>query len=376
MTKFTLTVLTFLFIQVALFSQGSYNLYQYTSTDGTTFSQPKLIQDSADVPSLAMDTAGTLYLLYQNFKGCPSFPDCDKIVMRTSADTGSTWSNKSLVSIQNFPAYTRPFDPTILLLPNGNMRLYYSTCTTGSMQLDSTCGTYSALTLNGSTFTYEPGERFGMPTKAVIDPAVIYYNGLYHYGAPAGAPQDGAYHATSNDGLNFTLIDSTQSDIQHNWTGNFMIDDSIRFYGYSSPKSFNLWWASSSDGSSYSSFTHTNIEAKDPAVFKAGPNRYILIAPLDTTFITTGFDHNITIEKAIDVTVFPNPSHGILNIKFSKNPGSYAFSVTDLLGREVFRKNGVNTIEGSFDVSFLETGVYQLRFEGEGYNVMRKILLE
>ena len=161
-------------------------------------------------------------------------------------------------------------------------RLYFSYCPNSTI-LDSTCGTYSAISMDALNFTVEPGIRMDAISEPIIDPAVLYFNSEWHYSAPIQPPNGGgARHATSSDGLNFTLIDSMgQGNTHYQWTGNFMDNDStIRFYGFSDNVLGNyLWWAESIDGSNWSSCIFTNITGKDPAVLKLNSGSYLLLVP-------------------------------------------------------------------------------------------------
>ena len=262
---------------------GSHSLYLYYGNNGTIFNNPICITDSADVPSIVQDSSQRLVCVYQLFKGGPGSPNWDKIGVMFSTDDGVTWTPNSYINITGFPGNNqRAFDPTITITPDNQYRLYFSYCPNSTI-LDSTCGTYSAISMDALNFTVEPGIRMDAISEPIIDPAVLYFNSEWHYSAPIQPPNGGgARHATSSDGLNFTLIDSMgQGNTHYQWTGNFMDNDStIRFYGFSDNVLGNyLWWAESIDGSNWSSCIFTNITGKDPAVLKLNSGSYLLLVP-------------------------------------------------------------------------------------------------
>ncbi len=111
------------------------------------------------------------------------------------------------------------------------IRIYFSSSDGIPVGLDSTVNTYSAISSDGIHYSFEPSTRFDHPTNCVIDPAVCHFHCMWHYTCPIGEPQDGAHHAISQDGINFTQVPNITSDMQHNWTGNMVAIDTgeIRF---------------------------------------------------------------------------------------------------------------------------------------------------
>ncbi len=234
-----------------------------TSSDGTTFGAATVFQDSSGVPCIIRLSTGVLITAFQWFQA-PMSPDPGGgsprgyVAVKFSTDNGLSWSSPTLTIFSGMPVdYRRAFDPTIVETDSGQIRMFFS-CGTASMLLDSTINTYSAISNDGINYTFENNARFDILNEEVIDPACVKFNGLWHYTAPAGAPQAGAYHATSTDGLNFTALANIPSDMQHNFTGNLMINSSneMRFYGCGTN---STWWASTTDGTTWSGFTNTNI---------------------------------------------------------------------------------------------------------------------
>jgi len=237
MKRYLLLIL-FFFKMLSASCQGSFPwqnaLILVRSTDGVNFNSPSVFQDSSGVPCIIRWKTDTLVCVFQWFRQPLNSPSWDRVAVKFSYDNGNNWTTPIPIVINNLPAtYQRPFDPTIVVTADKKIRIFYSSSDgmpAGGQ--DATINTYSGLSTDGINYHFEPGPRFDHPTSRVIDPAVTVFNGTWHYTAPIGAPQDGAYHCTSADGLVFTQTASISSDNTHNWTGNLLVDgSSLRFYG-------------------------------------------------------------------------------------------------------------------------------------------------
>jgi hypothetical protein len=262
------------------------DLEEWTSADGTTFTQTRRFQVCADVPSIAQHADGTLIAAFQGFQDPETDAHWDKIAVRLSEDGGINWTVSQFIELSDFPEGSgRPFDPTITFdLTNDRWRMYFSLSLDGSQMLNDSVCTRSAYSEDGITYVYEEGDRYCASEGAVIDPAVAHLDGTWYYVAPRGAPQDGARFATSTDGLDFTAGDPIPSDNNHNWTGNLSTaDDGLRFYGAEGliPSGNYLWWSSTSDGgASWSDYTRTNVPAgKDPGIIQLADTTWLLLVP-------------------------------------------------------------------------------------------------
>ena len=85
-------------------------------------------------------------------------------------------------------------------------------------------------------------------------------------------------------------------------------------------------------------------------------------------------------EFSKNVTVYPNPSNGLLNIKLENGIGkTIAINVFDALGRSAFHKTDVlnaGAYSNQIDISNLSKGVYMLQVQA-GENIsMRKVVIE
>lgn len=273
-------------VDVAGDGPWKYDLQLWTSQDGTQFESAGTFQQCADVPSFGGNGQGTLIAAYQGFGDKSDDSRWDKIAVRISTDNGANWAPQQFIGLSGLPeGFSRPFDPTIVFVPGQGMwRLYFSLADNPQGMLNNNTCTHSATSTDGLQYTYESDTRFCGTDRPVIDPAVTIHKSLWHYTAPAGAPQDGAYHATSSDGLVFVETTRISSDNTHNWTGNLMSDGSnLYFYGTgaNNPSGNPIWWSQSSDdGVTWSDFTATSImSGKDPGVWRHSDGTWLLLVP-------------------------------------------------------------------------------------------------
>lgn len=241
--------------------QGPWNndLMIRISVKHAAFGEEKVFEAAGGVPNVVSDKNGKLYAVFQWF---PETEDFDQIALKTSSDGGKTWTKPSRIRVTGLPAeYQRPFDPTFAVTEKGDLRLFF-TSTEGRGAIPAI---YSGLsTDHGKTFHFEPGARLKVEGRRVIDSAAILHNKTWHLIAPIGAPQEGAYHATSKDGLSFTRTDDIRSVNNANWTGNLVHSSKgICFYGTGFG---GLWWSYSDDGKKWTDPKSLNIMGADPGV--------------------------------------------------------------------------------------------------------------
>lgn len=283
------------------------------SNDGITFGPPAMFQDSSGVPSAVRWRGDTLACVFQWFRQPDPSPTWDRVAVKFSYDNGASWSGPEPIVVNGLPpGYQRPFDPTLTVLDGDSLRIYFSSSDgMPGMGLDSTVNTYSAIGTDGIHYTFEPGARVDVSDNRVIDPAVIHFGPGWHYAAPAGAPQDGAYHYLSPDGVNFSAVPMIPSDAQHNWTGNYMVDSptELRFYGSSMG---GIWFNSSPNGGTWNGYVSTNVQGGDPTVVKVGASSYLMVhvgAP----------NANLVAEPMTSPTlrVLPTPASGSMTVRSS-----------------------------------------------------------
>jgi hypothetical protein len=189
-----------------------------------------------------------------------------------------------------------PFDPTLVPLPDQRIRLYFTSALGRRLDLNPPA-IYSAVSANGVDFVVEPGVRFGIAGRQVIDSAVVLHRGVYHLFAPdngpvgppprpggppaipgQGPPRSVGYHATSADGLTFTRDDDVRVDGARRWLGNAQSDgDVIRFFGTGGPGTPGIWTATSADGRGWQlEAAGLRVPGADPGAVKGRDGAWIL----------------------------------------------------------------------------------------------------
>ncbi len=92
----------------------------------------------------------------------------------------------------------------------------------------------------------------------------------------------------------------------------------------------------------------------------------------DTSYLVVKFvlEQTGIHETGNSITVYPNPSHGPVNLKFPQK-GEYDITVLTLTGKKVLSKR----INSSFARIKLGPGVYVLNVRGETLNLVRRIVV-
>lgn len=229
----------------------------------------------AGVPSLARLPGGRIIAAFQWFpyEDPTAF---DRVAVALSDDGGRSWTAPRPIVLRDLPAgHQRPFDPTVTVTAGGQVRLYFTSSPPFSPGVSPANGFYSALSADGVEYAFESGVRF-FPGRATVDCAALLWRGRWHLVSPVGAPQEGAYHAVSDDGLAFVRAADIPSDAVANWTGNLVaVGEELRFYGTSSQ---GVWYAASSDGFSWRPPVFlTGVRGGDPAVVEAAPGRWLMV---------------------------------------------------------------------------------------------------
>lgn len=209
----------------------------------------------------------------------------DKVAARFSSDDGKTWSGSEVIRLNGLPEGMRfPFDPTLVPLPDGRVRLYFTSLRGRRFEEDRPA-IYSAISSNGIDYVVEPGKRFGIDGRPVIDCAVALHKGVFHLFAPdngtdpRGAPPGGAYHAVSKDGLIFVRTNDLRMDGRKRWLGNAQSDGKqITFLGTSDDARSSLWMATSNDGYDWKLIESPILKGADPGAVRARDGSLIVIA--------------------------------------------------------------------------------------------------
>lgn len=124
---------------------------------GTDGRQERLgLFERAGVPTAARLLDGRLIAAYQAF---PADDDrnFDRVAKRFSSDGGRIWSGPEPIVVDGMEAgLDRPFDPTLVPLPDGRIRIYF-TSNRNADSRRSTPAIYSAISSDAIHYTFEPG---------------------------------------------------------------------------------------------------------------------------------------------------------------------------------------------------------------------------
>lgn len=241
--------------------------------------------ERAGVPTVTRLKDGRLMAAFQNFPKDDQ-ANFDKVAISFSADEGRTWTATATMVITGMDQdLMRPFDPTLVPLPDGRVRMYFTSNRSPRFE-ESTPAIYSAISEDGLHYTFESGMRFGVEGKVVIDCAVCLHQGVFHLFSPdngtaaemreeqyPGRPRPSSglgYHATSKDGLTFERVPDVKIEGASNlrWLGNVISDGTIMTFigtGSATPRRGGLWMATSKTGTEW-----TLIESP-PAIGGADP---------------------------------------------------------------------------------------------------------
>jgi hypothetical protein len=252
--------------------------------------------ERAGVPTVARLKDGRLIAAHQHFpdNGGTNF---DKVAVHFSENEGQSWTAAQVIRLAGLPRDMRfPFDPTLVPLPDGRVRLYF-TSLKGRRPEEHRPAIYSAISTNGIDYVVEPGMRFGVEGRPVIDCAVVLHKGVFHLYSPdngSGGPPPGgpggerresemrpelgtAYWATSTDGLQFTREANVHLEGRRRWLGNAQSDGKvITFFGTGEP---GIWTATSEDGRRWKPGENLlDIQGADPGAVVLRDGGYLVLA--------------------------------------------------------------------------------------------------
>lgn len=320
------------------------------SNDGTNFITPVIFQDSSGVPCVIRWKGDTLVCVFQWFRQPMNTITWDRVAVKFSYDNGNVWTQPVPIVMNNLPTgFQRPFDPTVVVTDDKRIRIFYSSgkIPAGS---DSVINTYSGISTDGINYAYEQDPRFDHPTKRLIDPAVVVFNGVWNYLSPVGAPQEGAYHCTSTNGLIFTPQANYPSDNLHNWTGNFVVANTneLRFYGSGE----KIWYTTSTDANTWNGYVNTNLQGGDPGIVKLSTGSYIIIY--------VGQPYPLVTPTVVQTKVFPNPATTFLKI-ITANTAKISYKIYSSSGQLALSGGVFNN--DKINVMSLSEGAYSIRIQ-------------
>lgn len=253
------------------------DLVAYRSTDGIAFGAPTTFVERAGVPSVIRDTSGRLLAVFQwfPFENATAF---DRVAMVASNDDGRTWAAPTAIEIVGLSSdLVRPFDPTLVQLPDGRYRIYF---TSNARSGASSPAIYSAVSDDAVRFRVEDGTRFA-PTAGTVDAAVVLFDGTWHlYAHNQQANTGRGFHATSTDGLVFVARPDVDVGPGRQWIGNAVVTrDALRYYGSGAN---GVWSARSTNGESWVLDAGVRVVGGDASavVLASGETLLLAVGPL------------------------------------------------------------------------------------------------
>ena len=251
------------------------DVLSYRSSDGVTFKEPVTVVERAGVPNVIVDHSGRLVAVFQWFPFTQRAA-FDRVAVAVSSDGGRSWTAPAPMDIAGIPAdLQRPFDPTIVQLPDGRYRLYFTSgVASGTGQ--GNVGIYSAISVDAIRFQFEPGPRFA-PSGGTVDASVVLFRGAWHLFSHNQRANSGqGYHATSQDGLAFTQQPDVNVGQGRQWIGNALVDgETLRYYGSGMG---GVWSAVSRDGVEWTVDPGVRVDGGDASVVILENGERILLA--------------------------------------------------------------------------------------------------
>jgi hypothetical protein len=244
----------------------------------------------AGVPSVARLQDGRLLAAFQHFPADDEL-HFDRVAVRFSSDEGRSWSKPEPIVVEGMDAgLIRPFDPTLVPLPDGRVRLYF----TSNRSWDfgrSAPAIYSAISTNGIHYQFEPGVRFALAGRLVIDCAVALHQGVFHLIVPDNGEVPGpaqppgpkpqpsggnGYHAISHDGLKFKRVaDVTLASRGNRWLGNLVSDGGELVFFGTGP---GAWPVTSPDGVRWAAAAElVRVPGADPGAVRLRDGAWLLL---------------------------------------------------------------------------------------------------
>lgn len=261
--------------------------------------------ERAGVPTMARLKDGRVMAAFQYFPKDDQ-RHFDRVAVSFSSDEGSSWSKPEPISVEGMEqGLMRPFDPTLVPLPDGRIRLYYTSNRSARFE-ESTPAIYSAISEDGIHYQFEPGVRFAIEGRIVIDCAACLHDGTFHLIVPDNGtaadmrrseqshqpPRGGTgYHATSKDGLTFERAADVKLDGNIHWLGNMQSDGTkMTFIGTGNgapPQSTGqrrggIWMATSTDGITWTQVNTPLIPGADPGAVKLADGSWLLVTTSET----------------------------------------------------------------------------------------------
>ena len=262
----------------------------------------------AGVSTVARMKDDRLIAAFQNFPPNDE-SNFDRIAVSFSSDEGKSWTTPSSIEVTGMDAgSTRPFDPTLVTLPDGRIRVYFTSNASRDLR-QSPPKIYSAVGDDGVHYQFEPGVRFEVEEKLTIDCAVALHDGVLHMIVPdngnvndfmeanrqgnAPPPAGNGFYATSKDGLAFERVADLKmpasaatakprggrsgggSGAGARWLGNMQSDDGKLVFFGSGP---GPWPIASADGKEWAAVRGLpSVLGADPGAVKLKDGSWLVL---------------------------------------------------------------------------------------------------
>jgi hypothetical protein len=235
------------------------------SGDGSSYGGTVLLAHGAATPSAILKNNDMV--VYFSFFPKDQRRLFGQIYWVKSSDGGNEWSQPAAITIENLPTLAfSPFSAKAMVLPTGQIKLYFLSKKAGEAHNK----LLSAVSEDGARFIYDPSVSFEIENESLNSFTMAMLDDKLHLIAytEQGSQTNNAYHAISYDGNVFTrLADIKIADATYGQSSLIEDNGKLRLIG-SSPK--GLWSSTSGDGNSWSTPTHIDHSADNPALLKTG----------------------------------------------------------------------------------------------------------
>lgn len=271
----------------AMGGPGVMRLMTATSPDGLAFTRTGLVvTDQGDVPDLAVDARGWVYLYYV---GWTVGTERNKPVVAISRDGGQSWVYKKVV-LTGFDGMADPVDPDVQVLPDGTFRAYLTSAPPGAGM--NGARTYRAEGADGIRFT-SLGVAFQPPAGVALDPSTVKVGSTWHL-FTGGEPGSNR-HATSPDGKSYAFLREevfTRDARPQLMANGVPVGSGARFYTFDATPppggTTTIGSISTADGTTWTTDPGTRLAmdassgnesngVKDPAVVRLADGTYLMV---------------------------------------------------------------------------------------------------
>ncbi len=265
------------------------------SLEPLVFGESRLFLERGGVPCVIRDSKipGRLIAVFQWFPmGEDQRSSFDQVALRLSVDDGRTWGEPVTLKISGLDSgrFQRPMDPSIIQLPDGRFRLFFTSSERGRGHFSQAGdgpvglgmpGIYSAISTDLKTFTFEEGRRSERANTPVVDPTVVLHAGTYyllaHPELSQRSPYDirQGYFASSVDGYHFERRRNLGAASEGDFIGNLLSHAGRLYFFGGGPR--GIWSISSKEGREWSTPGGSNLQGGDPSVFADSAGRLWMV---------------------------------------------------------------------------------------------------